>query len=79
MTPKQLGERMLSIVPENAYPMALLTITTDGVRLDLIVPQVYQKMLQDPAERKKITDFVEEQLAILGKHPEDWNGRVHLR
>lgn len=78
MTPKELGEKMVSGLSEDTLPFALVGIRKDGRRVEVIVPQVWQRMIQDPREREHIVAAIREQLEIMGKHPEDWNGQVRL-
>lgn len=78
MTPQQLGAKMVGALPDVMYPLALLAIDLKGTRLELIIPHIYQRMLQDPRERETIIQFFREQLETMGKHPEDWNGRVRV-
>lgn len=78
MEPYDVGMRMVKAIPKGAYPLALVTLTLTGDNVTVLVPQVYQRMLQDPKKRAEIVDIFTEQLALFGKHPEDWNGKVRV-
>ena len=86
MTPKELADRMTTALPAPAgprpeqqyFPFALLSLTLDGTHFHTIIPHIYHRMLQDPENRAKVVESFRHELEILGKHPEDWNGRVTM-
>jgi len=87
MTPQALGLKMIEGIPapepgqpkeKMLYPFALVCISLDGTQLELIVPHIYHRLLQDAPSMKSIIDSITEEFRIMGKHPEDWNGRIRV-
>lgn len=87
MTPKELGYKMVEGMSvgtpgdqgSTIFPFALITLSLSGTRVDVVIPHIYHKMIQDPENRAKLVLAFKDELEIMGKHPEDWNGRVDIR